>query len=80
MQPPEHMTTMMNAVHSDPSSSLFVRLGFEVAAAHRFVFQEMMSGTKNLLQLDDNCIEQLVTVARKPDRGVASIPVAELDK
>ena len=57
-----------------------VRLGFEVAASHRFVFQYMMSRTKNILLLDNKCVKQLVDVARKPGGGAAGFPVVKLVK
>ena len=37
-----------------------------------------MSWTKNLLRLDKKCIKKLVTVARKPCRGVAGVSVDKL--
>ena len=39
-----------------------------------------MSRPNNVLRLYDKRVEQLVTVARKPGGGVASVPVAELSK
>ena len=72
------MTAMTNSVHSDPSGLMFFRFGFEVAAEHRFVFHEIMSGTKNLLRLYNKRVEKIVTVARKTGGGVSSVPVAEL--
>ena len=76
--PPEPMIAITNAMQSDPSGLMFVRLGFEVETAHHFVFLEMMYGPNNLLQIDGKCVEQLVTVACKPGGGVAGAPVTEL--
>ena len=59
---------------------MFVCLGFEVAAEHRFIFQDIMSGTKNLPRLDDKRVGQLVNVDHKPGGGVVGVPVAELAK
>ena len=53
------MIAIMNTEKYDPDGFIFVCLGFEVAAAQRFVCQEMMSGIKNLLQLDDKRVEKL---------------------
>ena len=76
--PPDPMTATTNAVQSNPSGLMFVCLCFEVAAAHHFVFQEMMSGPKNILRLDNKRVKQLRTVACKPGRGVAGVSVAKL--
>ena len=46
------MIVIMNAVKSDPDGLMSVCLGFEVAAAHRFFFHEIMSVPNNLLRLD----------------------------
>ena len=51
---------------------------FEVASAHRFVFQEMMSGPNNLLWLDDKHVNQLVTIACNAGGEVTWVLVAEL--
>ena len=74
------MSAMINALHSEPAGLIFVYIGFEVAAAHRLFFWEMMSGTNNLLWLDNKIVEKLVTVARTPVRGVAGVLVKELAK
>ena len=78
--PTDPMAAMTKAFHYDPASLLFLCLGLEVAATHCFVFQEMMSGTKNILRLDDKHVEQIVTVACKSGGGVASVPVTKLDE
>ena len=39
-----------------------------------------MSGPKNLLRIDDTHVKKLLTVARKPGKGVDSIPVEKLAK
>ena len=75
---PDPMISIMNAVQADPDWLMFFCLGLEVEAGNSSVFQYMMYGTKNLLRLDDKHVKQLTTVAHKPDRGVAKIPVANL--
>ena len=52
-QPPNPMIVITNAVQSDPSGLLFICIGFEVMAAHRFVFQDMIYGPKTFLRIDD---------------------------
>ena len=37
-----------------------------------------MTGTKNLLRIDDKRFKQFVTFTRKPGGGVAGVPVAKL--
>ena len=77
-QPPDLMTAMTKSVYYDCTGLMFICLGFEVAAAHCFVFQEMMSGPKNLLRLDDKRVEQFMTVTCKPGEGVSGVPLAGL--
>ena len=43
-QPPDPMTEITNTVESNHSGLMFVTIVFEVAKAHRFVFQEIMYG------------------------------------
>ena len=71
------MNAITNVVHYDPAGLIFVCLGFEVAAAHRFVLQEMMSGPNNLLQLENKHERYFVTVARKTGGGVTRVLVSK---
>ena len=57
---------------------MFVHLGFKVTAANRFVFQDMISGPNNILQLYDKRVEKLVNVTRNPGGGVDDAPVDKL--
>ena len=63
VQPPDPITAMTNTVYFEPAGLMFVRLGFEVAAEHSFVLQDIMSSPKNIIWLDDRRVEKLVTVA-----------------
>ena len=74
------MIAIKNAIQSDPDGLMLVCLGFEVAAAHCLFFQEIVSGPKNILRIDNKRDEKLMTFYRKPDRGVNGITVAELPK
>ena len=80
VQLPEPMTAIVDAMHSGPIILMFVCFGFEVVEAYHLVFQEITSGPKNLLWLDNKHFGKLVTVARKPSGGVAGVPVAKLFK
>ena len=77
---PDPMNAITNVLQSDPAGLMFVCLGFEVVAANRFVFKEMMSMPKNILRLGDKRVEQLLNVACKPGGGVAGVPAAKLDE
>ena len=65
-------------MYSDPDGLMFVHLGFKVTAANRFVFQDMISGPNNILQLYDKRVEKLVNVTRNPGGGVDDAPVDKL--
>ena len=64
------MIAIMNAVQYDPAGLFYLFIGFKVAAAHHFVFQKMMYNPKNILWIDYNSVEQLMTVHYKPGREV----------
>ena len=55
-----------------------IHLGFKVAAAHHLFLQEMMSGPKKTLRLDNKRVEQITTFVCNPGGGVVGVTVDEL--
>ena len=47
-------------------------------AAHRFVFDKIMTGPDTIRRLDERIVEHLVSVAFKPGGGGHGVPVSDL--
>ena len=69
---------MTNEVNARLVGQLFVLLGFEIPAAHRFVFTELINDADAFYRLTDKKLTHLIAVARKPGGRVTGVAVAAL--
>ena len=72
------LVTMTNEVNSSVAGQLFVLLGFEIPAAHRFVFTESINDADVFSRLTDEKLAHLIAVTHKPSERVTGVSVAAL--
>ena len=61
------LVTMTNEVNASVAGQLFLLLGFEIPAAHRFVFTESINYAYAFSRLTDKKLAHVIAVARNLD-------------
>ena len=73
-------TPMELQANGYPSGHVFNCMGFNMEAAHCFIFDDMITGPNILCRLDERRVEHIVSVACKPGGGGRGVSVAELSE
>ena len=74
----QDLVTMTNEVNASVAGQLFVLLGFEILAAHQFVFTESINDADAFSRLTDKKLAHLIAVTRKPNVRVTGVAVSAL--
>ena len=72
------LLTMKNEINTSVAGQLFVLLGFEIPAAHRFIFTESINDADAFSRLTDKKLAHLIAVVRKPGGKIMGVAVAAL--
>ena len=72
------LVTMTNEVNASVAGQLFVLLGFEIPASHRFVFTESINDADAFSSMTDKKLAHLIAVACKPGGRATGVAVAAL--
>ena len=74
------LLTMTNEVNASVAGQLFVLLGFEITAAHRFVFTESINIADAFSRPTNKKLAHLIAVVCKPGGRATGVAVAALAK